>query len=118
MENYVSQIMELRKNVLENVTIGTDSITGTITLDNPKILCFSIPYSIGWKAKVDGTEIPIYQANMMYMGIPLDTGEHDISLEYATPFKKEGIYVSCGSLLILIIYVILSERRERYSKKK
>ena len=118
MENYVSQIMELRKNVLENVTIGTDSITGTITLDNPKILCFSIPYSIGWKAKVDGTEIPIYQANMMYMGIPLDTGEHDISLEYTTPFKKEGIYVSCGSLLILIIYVILSERRERYSKKK
>ena len=113
MENYVSQISELRKNVLDNVTLGTDSITGTITLDNPKILCFSIPYSIGWKAKSDGKEVPIYQANTMYMGIPLDAGSHDISLEYATPFLKEGIYVSCASLLIFVIYVVFVERKKR-----
>lgn len=113
MDNYVSQIMELRKNVLENVTIETDSVTGNITLDTPKILCFSIPYSIGWKAKVDGEEVPIYQANVMYLGIPLSAGEHNISLEYATPFLKEGFYISCISLFIFVIYIIISERKRR-----
>lgn len=112
MDNYVSQIMELRANVLENVTIGTDSITGDISLDCPKVLCFSIPYSIGWKAKVDGEEIPIYQANTMYIGIPLNAGKHTISLEYATPFLKEGFYISCISILIFILYILLSKRKK------
>jgi uncharacterized membrane protein YfhO len=112
MEHYVAQISELRKDVMENVIIGTDSVTGTITLDKPKVLCFSIPYSIGWSAKVDGEETPLYQANTMYMGIPLNAGEHVISLQYATPFLKEGFYVSCASLFLLIIYVIMSERKK------
>ena len=112
MEHYVAQISELRKDVMENVIIGTDSVTGTITLDKLKVLCFSIPYSIGWSAKVDGEETPLYQANTMYMGIPLNAGEHVISLQYATPFLKEGFYVSCASLFLLIIYVIMSERKK------
>ena len=44
------QAASLAKAGLENVRIGTDTIRGTISLDKPRILCFSVPYSVGWAA--------------------------------------------------------------------
>lgn len=116
MDNYGAEISKLREHTLENIIIEPNSVKGTITLDSPQILCFSIPYSIGWKAKVDGKEVSLYQANTMYMGIPLDAGMHDISLEYSTPFLKEAVYVSCISLFLFAGYVIFTERKKRIIK--
>lgn len=112
MENYVSEINELKKNVPENIVVGTDTITGSISLESPKVVCLSIPYSIGWKATIDGEDVALYQANSMYIGIPLDEGEHEILLKYSTPFLKEGAYVSGVSLLVFLFYVIFSERKK------
>lgn len=111
MNNYVSEISALRTIAPENITVGTNSVTGSVILDKPKIVCFSIPYSLGWKATVDGEEAALYRANSMYMGIPLDAGTHNITLEYATPFLKEGICVSCISIFIFLIYIIFLKRK-------
>jgi len=36
----------------------------------------------GWKAAVDGREVPIIRANAMYMAIRVGAGEHRLVVQY------------------------------------
>ena len=111
MKFYAEQIELLRKNTLYNVMFGTDTITGEITLDEPKILCLSIPYSTGWSARVDGRETKLYQANVQYIALDLDAGAHTIELTYETPLLRLGVFLSLFGSVIFIIYMVIYERK-------
>lgn len=104
MDNYPGQISALQAAALENISIGTDTVTGTILLDEPKTLCFSIPYSTGWTAYVDGEEAALYQANIKSMALVLDAGKHDIALVYHTPFLQLGAAISILGLVCTFTY--------------
>lgn len=112
MDNYVNQIEALKETTLQNMNIGTDTVTGDITLDTPDILCFSIPYSIGWSAYVDGKAAKVYQANVYSLALDLDAGAHEIKLVYRTPFLREGCCISLFAAVIFIAYIILNERKK------
>ncbi len=112
------QVQALREDTLENLnmhedgrTYVTDLITGDISLDVPKILCLSIPYSDGWTAFVDGKEQKLLLANTMFMALPLESGEHSIRLEYRTPGRRAGI--ALGILGWLCILGIAAARKRR-----
>lgn len=111
MENYPQYIDQLKENVLDNIHMSTNQVTGTITVDQNKFLCLTIPYSQGWKAYVDGKEVTLYQANTMYMGIDLVKGEHQIELRYTTPGLKVGIVCSLVGCLSFMGIVYFYKKR-------
>ena len=80
MDSYTQEIEHLKEDVLKNVVIGQDEITGSIDLTSPKILCFSIPYSKGWSAYVNGEKKELLRTDVKYMGLPLEEGHYDIVL--------------------------------------
>lgn len=94
MEYYQQYVEKLKENTLENIEIGTNKVTGTISLEKDKLLCLTIPYNKGWEAYVDGQKVDLYRVNTMYMGIPLEAGEHQIELRYVTPGLKVGLILS------------------------
>lgn len=101
MDFYTDGVEKLRENVIENAEISTDSIKGTVSLDESKLLCFAVPYSKGWKAFVDGEEQPVLKANIMHTAVELPKGEHEIELVYTTPEMTVGAALSfCGLLLL------------------
>lgn len=117
MDRYVGQIEERKEDVLENIKIGTNCVSGTIELDQAKFLCLAIPYSEGWNARVDGQESTLYQANIMYMALALEPGTHTIELFYETPLLKEGIDISMVTALVFFFYVAFWERKRRKGRK-
>lgn len=110
MESYAEQIELLKEDTLQNVLFGTDTITGVIILDKPKLLCLSIPYSVGWSARIDGRDAKLYQANVQNMALDLDAGAHEIELTYETPLLRVGVFLSLCGIVIFVIYVIIYER--------
>lgn len=116
MDGYRHRIDALKEYTEGRVRVGNDSVSGVIDADTPKMLCFSIPYSDGWKAYVDGVPVKLYHANVAYMAIEIGQGEHCYELVYETPLLRIGIYVSVACLIIFcIIFMIekwkLSPRR-------
>lgn len=118
MTDFASQIDALRADVLENVSIQNDLITGKISLDTPKLLCLSIPYSKGWTAYVNGEQMALLQTNTMYMGLSLPAGDHSIRLVYETPGLRTGLYVSAAALALLLGVVLMLEISARRKQKK
>ncbi len=107
MEDYPEKIARLKENILEDVNIDGDVVTGHISLDRDKFLYMSIPFSQGWSATDNGEAVKLYCANDMYMAIPLSAGDHDIRLEYRTPYLRTGALLSLLGILIFIGYIIL-----------
>lgn len=103
MEGYGEKIAALGEDVLDNIEIGTNQISGTIELQEPKILCISLPYSKGWRAYVDGEKTTALKGNKMFLAIPLGAGSHQIALSYMTPGLKAGIVLSAVGLLMLLL---------------
>ena len=105
-DGYEDKVNALRKNSLENVKIKTNKITGDISLDKEKLLCLNIPYSDGWKLKVDGKETRLKKVNYMNSGVILKAGKHKIELTYCTPGVKIGLLLTIVGILILLIIII------------
>ncbi|MBE5844352.1 MAG: hypothetical protein E7302_09250 [Butyrivibrio sp.] len=98
--------VQLNKNP---ISFATNRISGTIELEQDKLLCLEIPYSKGFTAYVDGEKADIVKSNYMFMAIPLKEGSHEIVLKYRTP----GLFV--GFILTLLgfgIFIYLNIRKK------
>ncbi len=102
MEKYNLYKADMLEGKFEKFVVDTNSISATIEVEDKKILQFSVPYSIGWTAYVDGQKKKIYNTDTMFMSIVLEPGKHNIILEYNTPLLNEGIIVSLTAIIIIV----------------
>lgn len=95
----------------------TSEITGEITVNEPKVLVVTIPKTDGWTAYVDGKEQEILTANIMFMGLELEPGHHDIRFVYHTPGLRLGFAISVVTLVgICAVWVFQRKRRMSSSR--
>ena len=111
--DYAAQAEALRAAAMKDVRVGADEVAGSVALDAPGILQFSIPYSVGWSARVDGARTKLLPSGGMYMALPLDAGAHEIRLQYRTPWLREGIAISLATLAFAVVHGIAKARRRR-----
>ena len=111
MDDYPQQIADLRENSLENIVKTDNSICGTVKVDAPNILAFSIPYGKGWHVYVDGNEETLLDVNAMYCGVELAPGDHTILIKYEPDAIVKGLIVTGVSLIIFIVCIKIGKRR-------
>lgn len=78
-----------------------------------RVALFSeIYYPAGWRAYVDGEELPVFRANYTLRGLKLPAGSHTIEFEFKPEsFTKGELYsrISSGILILLLLGVIVKE---------
>lgn len=116
MEKITEQTKKLQKEVLTDISVETNRAVGKITLEQPKLLVLSLPYSKGFRAYVDGKETEILQANTMYMGLMLEEGEHEIELVYHTPFLIPGLCLTLAGAVCYICLVFFRKNKKKVQK--
>ncbi len=82
----------------------------TSDYDRSRLLYFTVPWSSGWKATVDGTETEIIDSGgMMAMRVP--EGEHQIVFTYHTPGFRAGIPVSIISFCVFFGFALITKKK-------
>jgi hypothetical protein len=69
----------------------------------PALVVVAEAWFPGWKARVDGRAAPVVEADGGFVGVPVDAGPHQITLEYKRPASALG-----GRLVTLATLVILA----------
>ena len=116
VERYETQAAKLGEVVLENVVERHDRISGTIDLEEGRMLVFSIPAADGWTAYVNGEKRPLEVVNEMYWGLLLEPGSYEIELRYVQPGHTAGNVISAVAFAALIPVAagaVLRRRKER-----
>ena len=96
---------------MENVSMVPNGISGSISLPKEGVLCMQIPYSSGWTARIDGEKASLDQADVMFVGMKVPAGSHEIQLTYRTPYLFEGAAISIVSLVGLALATVMCRVR-------
>ncbi len=102
MDDYSDQVERLKDGGYDNIVWKDNKMSGSFEVKKDKIVCFSVPYSSGWHAYVDGKPVEISEANTLYTAFLLSAGRHEVELRYTTPGIRVG---AVFSLLGWILFV-------------
>ena len=117
-EKLAGWMADLAKTPLENAVLGCNSLTGSVSLDEPGTLLMTVAYSPGWTAYVDGEPVDILRADTAFMGLDLPAGSHDIELRYFTPGLALGGAVTAGAVIVLVALAIVLRWRAKREKEQ
>jgi hypothetical protein len=56
----------------------------------------------GWRARVDGADVPVLQADSLFRAVALGPGEHDVDIYFDSSSFKRGALVSLVGLVVII----------------
>lgn len=77
-----------------------------------------IYYPEGWKASIDGKEVPIKKVNYLLRGLEIPSGKHKIVFSFDLPkYHTSGQVAMAGSLLIIFSIIALAYVDFRRKKK-
>ncbi len=112
VDDLAQKMDKLCAESLRDTKVGRDgSISGTISVSAPKVLCLAVPYKKGYTLFVDGEETKISAVNKWYTGAWLEEGEHKILLVYASPGIAAGAGVSAFGVVFMIFMAVFFRRR-------
>ena len=89
-----------------------------IALPSTKMVFFSVPYSKGFIARIDGNVVPIYKANRCMMALKVPSGKHSISVTYSPPGLTVGAWISLAGVLLLLVIMWHDARGKRKFRRR
>lgn len=112
--DYEAYCRQKQQNCANSFSYDSYGFKADITLDKPQLVFFSVPYSEGWTAEVNGEPADVERVSYGFMAVKADAGTNNIVFHYRTPGLREGVYISLAALATLIAYLFIC----RYTDKK
>ncbi|HET6767135.1 MAG TPA: YfhO family protein, partial [Chitinophagaceae bacterium] len=110
-----SDIDLLKEDTLQIEMFSQNYIKGKISLEQPKLLFFSIPFDGGWKIKIDKRDVEPIMVNMGFTGLSLEKGDHQVELTFIPRFYNIG---TLGSVAGLILFFLIIGSRYLFAKRR
>lgn len=98
---------------VETIRNRGDYVTLTVSGDEPGILVLTQNFHRGWRATVDGTEVPIIPVYHTFQGIPVPGGKHHVELRFSDDMFDRGLSVAGAVLALLILILVFPLRRRK-----
>lgn len=114
--DYIAACREKQQNCSDSFTWDSKGFESEITLKKPELVFFSVPYSKGWTAEVNGQPADIERVSYGFMAVRAEAGKNTITFRYATPGLKIGFIISIGGLVLLVIFVVLCRIGDKKQK--
>ncbi len=84
------------------------NISWDVSTDASRLLVVSeIYYPAGWKAFLDGEEVPIHRVNYLLRGVQIPAGDHELEMRFDPQSYKLGYWISFASTLLVYGGVLL-----------
>ncbi len=112
--DYENACREKQQNCSDSFVYDSHRFEASISLEKPELVFFSVPYSEGWTAEVNGEPVDVEKVSYGFMAVRAEKGANIITFRYKTPGFQTGLYISAVSLLLLIAYLAIM----RYFDKK
>ncbi len=110
---------EKQRNCSKSFSYDSHGFTADIELKKPELVFFSVPYSEGWTASVNGKPADVEKVSYGFMAVKADAGDNKIEFRYETPGLRTGACISLGAGGVLIVYLLimrLFDKKRRFKR--
>lgn len=99
------------KGAVEIVALGNDRVSLRVSADRPAYLVTSDGFWPGWRAWVDGREVPVLRANVSGRAVWLgEAGEHEVTFAFEPPGFAFGVVASSIAAVCWLAWALLAAR--------
>jgi len=98
--------LEAKPAVVRVLQDDPERLTIDVAAGRPGVLVVDDSYAPGWQARLDGEPIPILRANMMFRGVEVPAGRHQVVMMYRPASLFAGALVSALGLALLAAYCV------------
>ena len=98
---------------LQNVKLGINTVSGTISIPTSQILFMSIPYDPFWQCTVDNQKATIQKADNGFCAVELPAGDHEICFRYSSPVNTAGLIISIATAFVLLMCYIRTRNKQK-----
>jgi Bacterial membrane protein YfhO len=84
----------------------SSTITATVQTSTDSLLVLSQNYYPGWRAFVDGKQVPILKANYTFQAIRVPTGKHSIKFSFEVVYFRMAVAFTAIGLLIWFLFFV------------
>lgn len=119
VEGMAREAAELNDGNLTDLRQEGNTMSARVACDgaSSELAFFSVPYSEGWSATVDGQPAEVLRADTAFMAVQVTgEGSHEVVLTYETPGLRTGAIVSAVGILAYAAYVLVSRLRRKRSE--
>lgn len=100
----------------DSFVYNSNGFRSVIELPKPQLVFFSVPYSKGWSAEINGRKADIERVNEGFMAVKVEAGKNTIVFTYRTPYLTAGVIISLTATAALALYVLICRRKFGNSK--
>jgi hypothetical protein len=93
-----------------SVRRGTDRLEVDAEASGPALLVVNDAWWPGWRARVDGSDVPLLPADVLVRAVPFPAGRHRLEMTYEPPEVATGIWLSGLGLAVAAALVALPRR--------
>ncbi|MBI1298105.1 YfhO family protein [bacterium] len=89
--------------------------------EDDSFLVLSDAYYPGWQATIDGAPTPIYPTNVLFRGVAVPAGEHEIVFSYEPQTWRTGVLISGVSIVLwsgLLVAALFARRHHRNTEQE
>ena len=97
----------LRDNSCSAFEYTKDGFKAEYEGDKQTLVFFSVPYSSGFTATVNGKAAEVERVNYGFMAVKVPKGKSEIIFSYRTPGFKAGTMISIGAACAYAVYIAL-----------
>ncbi len=109
-QDYLNACQKHAQKACENFAYNAQGFSAEITLQEPELVFFSVPYDSGWCAEVNGQSVQIENVSNGFMAIRCEAGENKIVFSYELPGLKIGIFITVLGVIALLMYLLISAK--------
>jgi hypothetical protein len=99
---------------VEVVSYTPERVELAVALDAPGVLVLADANYPGWQAWVDGEEVPVMTADLLFRAVSLEPGRHQVVFAFEPRSVRWGIWTSLASVVALLsIGLVIAARARR-----
>jgi len=102
---YTRDVQQRRSDTFKINDFGQNLIKGEITIDQSRMLFFTLPFDRGWVATVNGEPVEMQQVNIGFSGLLLPAGKHIVELQYHLPNFMVSLIISVVSVVMIMFFL-------------
>ena len=82
---------------------------------SPALLRLSVPYYPGWRATVDGQQLPIVHVDLALMGVVVPAGDRELRFSFRADSFGIGVAITLAGLVLCSLLVAVPARARLFS---
>lgn len=117
-DSYVQDAAARRAAACHTFTMTNTGFTAGITLQQPELVFFAVPYDPGFTATVNGEEAEILRVDNGLMAVACPAGECEILFEYSAVGIREARIIAAVCAVVFVGYLGVPSALRRKRRKK